>query len=345
MKKGIFYSIIMLTITFAVLLLTKYAYVPILKQRQLIKSINNLAPINPTLEKSPYFDTKHILNDRQKTTALLKKDGFYSVHFYSPDGIKLTGLLLFKPYHQGTIICCEGYHSGTRFDAAALTPLIPDNYNILYFNQRGLYPSHGKSLKNLWFFGLYQYQDIIGALQFVNTLSNKPIILWGTCAGAFNAVHALLQLQQQHKAYPIKGLIFDSGWSCVSDTANTFSKNMIHKVMAVPTISKPNSIIEKIGCGVLMLLKKICLLDYCFAQYDGQTTLIDKMHAISIPVLFIHSKNDAIAPYEQVQQLIAQTSHAFSWIVEESTHSMIHIKQKSQYQQILTQFLDYIHYT
>lgn len=344
MKKGIFYSIIML-ITLAALLLTKYAYLPIAKQKELIKSIHSLAPINPTLDHSPYFDTKHILNDRQKTIELLKKDGFYSVRFYTPDGITLTGFLRFKPSNRGTIICCEGYHAGTRFDAAALTPLIPADYNILYFNQRGLYPSHGKSLKNLWFFGLYQYQDIIGALQFVSTLNNKPIILWGTCAGAFNAAHALIKLKQQNISYPIKGLIFDSGWSCVSDTANAFNKNIVRKIISVPTLSKPDSIVEKICYGFLSLLKKALLLDYCFAQYDEQTTLVGKMHAISIPVLFIHCQNDAIASYEQAQQLIDQTPHAFSWIIPESTHAIIHIKQKSQYQQILTKFLDYIHYT
>ena len=344
-KKAVFYSIIMLTITLVALLLTRYTYVPILKQQQLLKGINSVTPINPTLEQSPYFDTKQLLNDRQKTTTLLKKDGFFSVSFYSPDGIKLTGLLRFDPQNQGTVICCEGYHVGTRFDAAALTPLIPANYNILYFNQRGYYPSKGRSAKNLWFFGLYHYQDIIGAIQFVNTLSSKPIIVWGTCAGAFNAAHALIKIQEQKLSYPIKGLIFDSGWACVPDTAYHFSKNMVRKFMGVPTISKSDTLVEKITHGLLSFLKKILLIDYCFSKYDNETTLLGKMYTISVPVLFIHSKNDIIAPFEQVQELIIQTSHAFSWIVPESTHSMIHIKQKSQYQQILTQFLDYIHYT
>ena len=316
---------------------------PTWQQWQLNQSIHTPVASCPALEESAYFDTKNILNSRKNSTRLLKKDGFCSVRFNTPDGIKLHGLLLFRPNSIGTIICAEGYHDGTRFDAAALVPLIPDNYNILFFNQRGYAPSKGKSWKNIWFYGMYHYQDILGALDFIVSLTDKPIILWGTCAGAFNAAHALIHSAEHNLTYPVKGLIFDSGWSSVPTTARTFSKKIACKLLQVPTVSKPDTILEKITHGLVIATQKMLLIDYCLAKYDPQTTLIGKMEQIQVPVLFIHSKNDQIACFEQVEQLIAQTPHAFSWIVPESTHSMIHIKQKGQYQQVLTSFLNYVY--
>lgn len=339
MKKGI----ILLPIFMLIVGIVMYYRVTSSKLcQQVHQAITIPTPVDPFLEASPYFDTKQLLNDRQKTKALLIKEGFCPVSFYTPDGIKLHGLFLQRPQSIGTVICVEGYHDGSRFDVAALIPLIPGTYNILFFNQRGYAPSKGRSWKNLWFYGIYQYQDVIGAIDFITTLTHKSIILWGTCAGAFNAAHALIQLQQKNLCYPVKGLIFDSGWDSVPCTAHSFSKNIARKMVQAPQVSKPNTLVEKMLYGLLLVTKKLLLIDYCWHAYDPQTTLQGKMKQLALPILFIHAQNDHIAALKHVQQLVDETPHAFSWFVPESTHSMIHIKQKGQYQQVLISFLNYV---
>lgn len=337
MKKGVLLLLSILVVG----IIVYYRIITRKLWQQVHHAITMPAPADPLFESSSYFDTKQLLNDRQKTKVLLVQEGFCPVSFYTPDGIKLHGLFLQRPHSLGTVICIEGYHDGSRFDVAALTPIIPESYNILFFNQRGYTPSKGKSWKNLWFYGMHQHQDVIGAINFVNTLTHKPIILWGTCAGAFNAAHALIHLQQQNHTYSIKGLIFDSGWGSVPHTAQAFSKNIARKMVQAPQVSKPDTLVEKMLYGLILVSKKLLLIDYCWHVYHPQTTLHGKMKQLKLPILFIHAQNDHIASLNQVQQLLDETPHAFSWFVPESTHSMIHIKQKGQYRQVLTSFLNY----
>ena len=128
-----------------------------------------------------YFN-KAFLQNYPLVNADLVRRGFKRVAFLTPvDHLTLQGLLLERPQAQGTIIISVVISPVEKKVCLTFFWMIPENYNILFFDARGDGASEGKMfIRN---YGRYEYRDILGAIKFIhNRHKNLPIILHGCCS-------------------------------------------------------------------------------------------------------------------------------------------------------------------
>lgn len=302
--------------------------------------------------RSKYFDTA-FLGDYDQVARSLKEENFNEINFKSTDGLRLQGLYLKRPNAQYSVICCAGWWPGRKEGIATFYTLLPQDCNILFFDSRG----HGKSegsYKQLNY-GVHEYKDIIGALEFVHNDTSKPTLLYGLCAGAFNAAHAVFELQKQNrlKALQVSGLIFDSGWVSVERTAYSVAKSKTNEMLMkrvaswymlphyreaqkTTLFSCASSLTNVLIGGVHLMLKPF------FTYYDSATNLLVKAQKtpLRVPCLFIHSCDDACVSLSDVQKFAACIPRKEClWIDKTSKHACHYLKHTDMYEQYLHRFI------
>lgn len=273
-------------------------------------------------ENSRYFDTQYLRDSELVHQALLHTEKMADVTFKSEDGLKLTGMYKEAKDAIGTIVFAGGFLPGRLETLSPLIKLVDSNYNLLFFNARGHGPSEGFfKFIQLGNYGLDDYKDIIGAIKFAKSKSDAPIVLHGTCSGAFHMAHALIKIKDQVEELNIKGLIFDSGWVKVSTVGVCTALEELKKIR--------NPIKRNFVHGILKVIE--FLVFDKILKNDSITSLNHKMHDINIPVLFIHSTDDYYAPFIDVHSLYEETPNAEYWWIPTSSHSNHWLKYKAEY--------------
>jgi len=316
-------------------------------------AVTNSNEIDHAWQHSPYFNTNFLSKYDLVEQTLIKQGGFEPVTFTSSDGLNLCGLLLQKPQAEGTIIFCAGFCPGRKEGQAPIYAMLPAQYNILFFDARGHAGSEGFFWRTMNQYGKHEYKDVLGAISFVEKNIGGPIVLYGVCAGAFHATHALIELEKQNKREQsgIEGLIFDSGFGSAlqitqSDALNYHirekflprqlgwyaNKNKIKKTLLYKTSAYFLTRFAKVATKLLWIrgVKNI----------EAETNLFDKIHQIGCPIFFIHCKNDNYAPFESIVQLSENVSLKKCWWLEDSSHALHAIKHKVKYREQFLEFLD-----
>lgn len=298
------------------------------------------------------FDTQFLLQYK-RVSNLLCDHGFQEGFFTTPDNLKLNYLYLERPNADFTVILAAGWLPGRKEGIATFYELLPETCNILFFDARGHGQSEGPLFSKAWIYGKHEYKDMLGALDFVKSRTKTPIIVYGVCAGAFNAAHALIHLQKEGRLdnYDIRGFIFDSGWASVLSTSWTailakaneslarfwgklYGKKWRDVVTTYPYRAS-QFIVEKI-------LTLVHMLGFwpAFALQENSTNLFDKIHHLPMPILFIHSQDDEYVPIEHAQHLAKRSQKAHAWWIEKpSKHACHCLKHKDEYQIKMHSFL------
>ena len=304
-------------------------------------------------ELSPYFNTKFLTQYKWVTRRLKKVDGFVEGFFKNEDNQSINYLYLKRPDARYTILFCAGFLPGRKEGLASYYAMLPDDCNILFFDAR----AHGKSQGELilWKYGTQEYKDIIAATKFAHNQSNAPIIIHGTCAGAFHAAHAVLEMQRRDLVtiLNIKGLIFDSGWGNVKTTAySSFHENaqsmLLNKCAQLYGAKDKEKVKNRwLYKGASQLLHVTARALHSFVAKpilsikEYQTKLSGKMSRIAIPTYFIHSTDDMEAPIGPVKQLAAQVKNKQCWWIDKpSRHACHNLKFKQEYKKNLLNFID-----
>lgn len=307
---------------------------------------------NKSALRSKYFDTS-FLADYDKVARSLKEENFSEIIFTSTDGLRLEGLYLKRPDAQYNVICCAGWWPGRKEGIATFYTLLPQDCNILFFDARGHGNSEG-SYKQISY-GVHEYKDIIGALELVHTDNGKPTLLYGLCAGAFNAAHAVFELQKQNRLEKLQvlGLVFDSGWVSVERTAYSVATARTHEMLMKHIASwyvlphyREAQKTRLFSCaallsniligGVHMLLKPF------LTRYDSATNLLTKAQKtpLRVPCLFIHSYDDTSVSLNDVQKFAACVPRKEClWINKTSKHACHYLKHTEVYEQYLHRFI------
>ena len=145
-------------------------------------------------ERELYTNSKFLKKRKKVRKHLCKYNEFCPVSFISQDDIKLKALFRKNPNSRATVIGLAGFFPGKKEGLAVFTQLLdPTKYNVLFVDTRGHGQSEGKWL-NLRLFGRNEYKDVIAALEYVHDQTDKPIIMYGLCAGGFHAAKALIHL-------------------------------------------------------------------------------------------------------------------------------------------------------
>jgi pimeloyl-ACP methyl ester carboxylesterase len=302
--------------------------------------------------RSKYFDTTFLGNYEQVARSL-KEENFNEITFKSTDGLRLEGLYLKRPNAHYNVICCAGWWPGRKEGIATFYTLLPQDCNILFFDARGHGNSEG-SYRQLNY-GVHEYKDIIGALELVHADNGKPTLLYGLCAGAFNAAHAIFELQKQNRleALQVSGLIFDSGWVSVERTAYSVATARTHEILmkqiaswyVLPHYREAQktrlflcaaSLTNLLIGGVHLLLKPFLM------RYESSTNLLVKAQktALRVPCLFIHSHDDTSVSLSDVQKFAACVPRKEClWINKTSKHACHYLKHTEVYEQYLHRFI------
>lgn len=297
------------------------------------------------------FDTT-TLDNHGEINLYLRNNGFEHHRIATEDHYILDTLFLQRNDAEFTIIICNGLCC-VKESMATFYHIFPDNYNICFFDARGHGKSSGSLLKAPWRYGIDDYKDILAIINFVQSKTNTPIILYGSCAGGFNATHALLELHRNNMliSYNIKGFIYDSGWGSRIETFNTAGKAKIDKIakkIALKYISKakqqflatshPVRILKLLSNHIINFLS-IAIVNPLLQSTEQENNLYDKIGMLSIPIFFIHSIDDKWVPFAHAQRLAqsAQSAHLW-WITEPSLHSCHHLIHKDDYQKKVTDF-------
>lgn len=295
----------------------------------------------------------------------LKQLGAEPVTFTTTDGIPIKALFTYKEHATATIIVVPGF-LGIKESYAAFVQHFP-TYNILLMDQRGRGESGGpRWWKTLLSYGIHDYLDIVAAIHFVSEKTKKPIIVYGSCAGAFNSSRALIYLQKNNllEKFQVKGFVFESGWHSVSNagmsaalgdiSSNIFNyvqgKTPVPNQQPQPTVRSALDTIRKtkIFGRLYGASKEIMHLVY-WAVGDHMTDLDTKvdtakdLRTLPIPIFFIHALDDHYIPFSSAYMLSKTVKDAQCWWIGKgaSWHVRHHCYLGNEFQQKVENFCEY----
>ena len=299
-------------------------------------------------DQSHYFNTTFLKQYDQVAQELIQHDGFQTGYLETCQDVRLHYLWKKRTNARCTVICCAGFWPGRKEGMATLYSLLPEDCNILLFDSRGRGKSSG-GYYAFWRYGMDEYKDVIAAIDFAQEKDSCRIILYGICAGAFHAAHAVAHEEKSR----VCGLIFDSGWSSVSTASYTgftgdMKKNIgqvIKNSTAYPLIE---SLVARMGLGIAqvsMYLFHTFLCKPTLYFYHNHTNLLEKINLIAVPILYIHAYDDDRVDIAAVKQLAKHSQKPHCWWIEKpSCHAAHHLKHKHEYRKKLIKFLDFILY-
>lgn len=308
--------------------------------------------LQASIPATPNLFDINTLHKHEEINCYLRSEGFTQHWITTEDMYELDALFLHRPAARFTIIICNGLCC-VKESMSTFYHLLPADCNILFFDARG----HGKSSGSLatapWQYGIHEYKDILAALAFVRSRAKKPVILYGSCAGGFNAAHALVYLTQQQELQTsgVCGFIYDSGWGSRMETFTTAGRAKIDKVarkMALKYLSRTwqkycaNTTLVRLA--KLISNQIITLINTYVAvplliHTEAENNLYKKIGLLDIPIFFIHSVDDTWVPFVNAQALARSAQKPSTWwITAPSLHSCHHLVHTETYRQKVTDF-------
>ena len=256
------------------------------------------------------------LNWQQPPLKVFPKDlGFEAedITFQNSDGIDLKGWFIPCPGSSKTLVLMHGF----EMDKSQILPQtinLAKEYNLFYFDFRGMGESSGKSAQ-----GLREYLDAQAALKYLR--ENKPnecqeIALYGISLGASVAAY-IASIDKT-----IKAAILEACFYSYKRVVRKWAWNH-HTLPYYPIVY------------IFLRLKRLKF-------HIGLEELSPKTSAplIDCPVLQIHGKKDSLVPYKRALRVFdAIKSTKELWLVEEAGHIRCHEIAGPKYLQEISKFL------
>jgi len=190
------------------------------------------------------------------------------------------------------------------------------HFNVLMFD----YAYANKTNSVAFTGGLNESKDLLGAISYVKQRGAKDVVVWGFSMGAGTTLQAALQTKD------INAMILDSTFIATPDT---MFQNVKHKVEVPEYPSK-------------------WLIHYMFPLINGsgfnqvpyQKVLST---AYSMPIFFIHGKEDERSPYSIIQHLADnQSGNVLSslWLKPKAKHELVYDTDPKAYFKKTMDFVD-----
>lgn len=219
---------------------------------------------------------------------------FSKITIQSFDQIKLVGHF-FNADSDKTVIIVHGFGQDYREMQPYCKYFYHKNFNILAVDNRG----HGES-EGCIGFALNDKKDILSWIEYLNKKNpNSDIVLFGLSMGG----SAVCAVAGETLPSNVRAII--------SDCAFSNADKQIKHVM------RNNKLILKLFRKHLYdFAKRVRCFD--IAQID----LTRAVKKTSIPMLFIHGKEDNFVPYENVYQLYDAATNRDIYVVDGAKHAM-----------------------
>jgi len=261
--------------------------------------------------------------------------GAQEVTFTTTDDVAVKALYVERPQAPATIIVSPGFLMLKEFYAAFVLHF--PEHNILLIDPRGQGESGGtRWWQSMLTYGLHDYLDVVAAVHFVSEKTHKPIVVYGSCAGAFNAARALIHLQKNNliSHFNVKGFIFESGWHSVANagvsaalglTSSSIFEYLQGKApnpsqAEHPTLRKALSTLQKTKifsrtyatCKEAMHLMHWLVGDH-MTDLDEKVDIAKDLRTLPLPIFFIHALDDHYIPFTSAYLLSTTIKDAHCW--------------------------------
>lgn len=250
---------------------------------------------------------------KQEQARLHEVDHARDVSFTTADGQIIAGTLLLRPTAQRVVLICHGHKSAKEM-MRPLINMFPDD-TVFIFDFR----AHGQSTGDIVSFGYYEYQDVLGALKYVQNMSETkglPVVGVGVSMGAASLIHAV-----SHGA-SFQALILDSSFACMeSQVRDSFESRT--RLPPFPFMY---------------------LVWWWFERQTGfdarNFNLCSDIALVRCPLFIIHSRDDSIVPFSQAELLVSCIlAPKKIWFIDRAFHGRACKEHGDEYKLRVHEFL------
>jgi uncharacterized protein len=221
---------------------------------------------------------------------------YEDLSFQTEDGLTLRGW--FVPSANAaakTLILLHGYPADK---GNILPPLafLHDDFNLLFFDFRYLGQSEGRYSTA----GAKEVDDLLAAVEFLNSRGIERVGVWGFSMGGAVALMAL------EKAPAIKAVVSESSYANLGDMAS--------RLFPIPLLN------HAVGYLVRLWGKLFLGIDI------DEVSPAEGVRNSTIPILVIHSTADHVIPFshaQALQQALAENPRAEFWFHEDFVHGQL----------------------
>lgn len=271
----------------------------------------------PDVHQIPESDLYGAYRDTMSETVKdMKETPFEEVSIHSLDGCRLYGKLYCIKESAPLVIFFHGYHGVYAWDGYGFFKICKRNgINILMVDER----AHGKSEGSAITFGVKERYDCKLWTEYAAERlgENTDIFLAGVSMGAASVMMASeLDLPKN-----VRGIVADCGYS----EPAAIIKETVRK-MKLPV--KPVYWLIKLGARI-------------FGQFDlEETTALNAVKKLQIPILFIHGKQDSVVPFAMHEELYEScTGRKERVLIEGADHANSAMTDYETYETAVMQFL------
>ncbi|HHV28955.1 MAG TPA: alpha/beta fold hydrolase [Clostridium sp.] len=218
-----------------------------------------------------------------------------------------------------TIILAHGYgknrmHFGEE-TIHLIKSLLDKGYNVLAFDFRNC----GESEGDITTFGVYEKDDLLGAIQYVKGKGSETIVLMGFSTGASTCILAAADSND------VDAVIAESPYSDL----NTYFEQNINSLSGLPALpfNKPTTLATFLLSGI----------------DPDEASPVKAVQAINPrPILLIHSKDDSKVPVENSRSIYkaSASSTITFWETSGAEHEEIYLANPKEYVKRVTDFLE-----
>ena len=235
------------------------------------------------------------------------------VSVVSRDGLKLSGYYVRGREGAPVMLCFHGHRSSWQRDFSGIAPILFDHgFNVIFVDQR----SHGESEGELVSLGVLEKYDVLAWARYASERfgEESKIVLVGVSMG---------------------------GASVLGATGLDLPKN----VCAVISDSAFSSALEEavyVGCKGGRMSPVISSITRLSARVYGfkltEFTPKDALKECELPILLLHSREDALVPYYMAEELFASAKRATLVAFDKGPHVCEGLLEPERYRRAYDNF-------
>lgn len=231
---------------------------------------------------------------------------FEKLSFKTSDNITLSGWFIPNKDSDAVIIICHGYPAD-KGDVLALASFLRRDYNLFFFDFRGMGESGGSSTT----LGHKEKIDLISAIEYVKKRDFNKI-------GAFGFSMGGAVIIMSNSSY-IRAAVSDSAFSSLDRMVHVLYANF--GWMRFPFIFLTN------------------LYARFFIGANLKTVSpLESMKDLRFPLFIIHAESDEVIPVENAYLLHNANPKSKLWIIPGALHGQTYSIRRSEYEDKITRF-------
>ncbi len=241
---------------------------------------------------------------------------YEEVTFLSRDGLTLRGWFIPAPEARGTVVFCHGHAGSMDPDLRYAPAFHKRGYNVLMFDFRG----HGRSEGQYVSMGCYERQDLLGAVDYLQSRGIDRVGVLGFSMGGAVAMATAPHTEA------IRAVVSDGGFARLSDAV----------AAGVRTRGLPGFLASLVGHLIVWLMG---LRLGCSPREADPIRWVGRITPRAL--FLIHGALDPFITLEQVRELYAAAGEPKEiWIVPDAGHREADRRYPEEYRHRVLAFFD-----